>query len=250
MNLSGKTIVVTGASSGIGSMISRKIAESGGTTILFGRDQTRLESVYKSLQNSGHLYYSTDITNSDNLEGIIADAVSKTGKISGFVHSAGIQLTLPFRSTKLKSFQEIFAINVFAGFEMARVISKNNNLNTDQGTSFVFISSMKANIGEAGNVAYCASKSALISGSKAIAIELANKKVRSNCILPGFVKTEMTDNFLNNREPEILSQIIKKHPLGLGSTVDIANLAVFLLSDLSSWITGTEIVIDGGYTAQ
>jgi NAD(P)-dependent dehydrogenase (short-subunit alcohol dehydrogenase family) len=104
-------------------------------------------------------------------------------------------------------------------------------------------------LGKEGKVAYCASKSALISGVKAMALELSSKKIRCNTVLPGMIMTEMAEEMFRTLPQSSVDNIISSHPLGLGKPEDVANLAVFLLSDKSSWITGSDFVIDGGYSA-
>ncbi|MEI7981157.1 MAG: SDR family oxidoreductase [Bacteroidota bacterium] len=250
MNLSGKNIVVTGASSGIGAAIAGKISENGGKVILIARDKNRLESVYTSLTNEGHLFYTLDVTKFNEIEPIIADAVSKIGNISGFVHSAGVEITLPFRNMKPENFQYLFNTNVISGFEFARIISKAKYLKSEISSSFIFLGSIMSLVGQEGKIGYCTSKSALLTGVKAMALELATKNIRCNCVLPGVVQTPMVQKMFNELPELSVTSIKSKHPLGLGMPVDIANLVLFLLSDLSTWITGTEIVIDGGYTAQ
>lgn len=249
ISLEGKRILVTGASSGIGKAVSCFSASLGASLILIARKQEKLEDLYNSLPGKNHEYYSLDITDYNKTEEVIINSINKNGFINGFVHSAGIEKTLPLKASTYKIFKEIFEINVFAGFEIARIISQKNNINP-LGASYVFISSVMGQTGESGKIAYCSSKSALISGIKAMAIELAQKKIRCNCVLPGIVKTEMVNNLFDSIPLESKNSIIKKHPLGIGKPEDVASLVCFLLSDHAGWITGSEYVIDGGYLAQ
>jgi NAD(P)-dependent dehydrogenase (short-subunit alcohol dehydrogenase family) len=120
----------------------------------------------------------------------------------------------------------------------------------ENGASFVFISSVMGILGQSGKVAYSSSKGALISGAKAMALELAKKKIRVNCILPGVVETEMSNEMFQKLSEESKKSILEMHPLGLGKPEDIANACAFLLSDASGWITGTNLLVDGGYSAK
>ncbi len=248
-DLIGKRVLVTGASSGIGKAVAQHAASLGASLILLGRNIERLEEVFHSLQGENHEYYVIDITDYQQIENIIRSTVANSGTISGFVHSAGIEKTLPFKASTPKIFKEVFETNVFAGFEIARILSQKSIVNA-KGASFIFISSIKGRLGESGNIVYCSSKSALLAGIKAMALELASKKIRCNCVLPGMVQTEMVEKLFASLPPESKNNIIKKYPLGLGKPEDIATLISFLLSDQSRWITGSEYIIDGGYSAQ
>ena len=247
--LNKKNIIVTGASSGIGRGCAITFSQLGANVILIGRNKERLENTYNKLDKGNHLIVSQDITEYDKLEEVVNTAVEKVGKISGFVHSAGIEMTLPLRSMNPSCYEDMFAINVISGFELARIISKKKYLD-ENGASFVFISSVMGMLGQAGKVGYCSSKGALISGAKAMALELVSKNIRVNCILPGVVETEMSNKMFQGLSVESKREIIDMHPLGLGKPTDVAYVCVFLLSDAARWITGTNLVIDGGYSAK
>jgi len=248
INLESKRILITGASSGIGRAVAQQAASLGASLILLGRNNERLKATYDSLQGTGHEYYSVDITDYTLVEEIIRSSVANAGFINGFVHCAGIEKTTSFKASTTKLFKEIFEINVFAGFEIARLLSQKKIVNPT-GASQVFISSVNARLGGVGKIMYCSSKSALLSGVKAMALELAIKKIRCNCVLPGYVNTEMVKKLFDSISAEAKQEIINKHPLGIGEPEDVAFLVCFLLSDKAKWITGSEYVIDGGYSA-
>jgi len=248
-DLDHKNIIVTGASSGIGRQCAITFSQLGANVILIARNKERLKKTYNKLDKGNHLIISQDITEYNKLEEIVNTAVDKVGKISGFVHSAGIEMTLPLRSMTPSYYENMFAINVISGFELVRIISKKKYLD-EKGASFVFVSSVMGILGQAGKVSYCSSKGALLSGAKAMALELAKKNIRVNCVLPGVVETEMSNKMLENLPDESKKSIIDMHPLGLGKPEDIANTCTFLLSDASRWITGTNLIIDGGYSAR
>lgn len=248
-NLKNKNIIATGASSGIGRQCAITFSQLGANIILIARNEERLKETFNKLDKGNHLFISQDITEYAKLEEVINNAVDKVGKISGFVHSVGIEMTLPLRSMQPSYYEDMFAVNVISGFELARIISKKKYLG-EKGTSFVFISSVMGILGQPGKVAYCASKGALILGAKAMALELAKKNIRVNCILPGVVETEMSNKMFQGLSEESKKEIIDMHPLGLGKPEDIANTCAFLLSDASRWVTGTNLIVDGGYSAR
>ena len=248
-NLKNKNIIITGASSGIGRQCAITFSQLGANVILIARNEERLKDTFNKLKKGNHLTISQDITEYNKLEEVVNTAVDKVGKISGFVHSAGIEMTLPLRSMRLSYYKKIFSVNVISGFELARIISKKKYLDKNVA-SFVFISSVMGILGQAGKVGYCSSKGALISGVKAMALELASKNIRVNCILPSVVETEMSKKMFENLPEESKKSIINMHPLGLGKPEDIANACVFLLSNTARWITGTNLIVDGGYSAK
>lgn len=248
-SLEGKNILITGASSGIGRQCAISCSKMGANVILIARNEARLKETYSKLENGTHFYYILDLTNNNEIETIVKEIVSKIGKISGFIHSAGIEMTLPLKVLNHSYYEQAMSINAISAFELAKIISKNKYISSE-GTSYVFISSVMAQLGQPGKIAYCASKGALTSGAKAMALELANKKVRVNCVLPGMVKSEMSDKLLSTLSAEAISKIELMHPLGLGTVDDVANACIYLLSDASKWITGTNLIVDGGYSSK
>ena len=248
-SLENKNILITGASSGIGRQCAITFSQLGANIILIARNKERLKETYNKLDKGNHLIISQDIIEYDKLEQIIKYSVEKVGRISGFVHSAGIEMTLPLRSMQPSYYEKMFSVNVIAGFDLAKIISKKKYINKERA-SFVFISSVMGILGQPGKIAYCSSKGALISGIRAMALELAKKNIRANCILPGVVETEMSNEMFQKLSEESKKSILEMHPLGLGKPEDIANACAFLLSDASRWITGTNLIVDGGYSAR
>lgn len=246
-SLQGKNILITGASSGIGRQCAISCSQMGANVVLIARNEERLKKTFDKLEPGNHLYYSQDITKYHKLESIIKNAVNAVGKISGFIHSAGIEMTLPFNVLTPAKFEEVYSINVISAFNIAQLISKKKYIGAK--ASFVFISSIMAQLGQPGKIGYCSSKGALISGARAMALELVHKQIRVNSILPGMVKSEMSLKLLNTLSDDAKREIDKMHPLGIGSVNDVANACIYLLSDASKWVTGTNLIVDGGYSS-
>jgi len=249
LNLNNKNIIITGASSGIGRQCAITFSQFGANIILVARNKEKLEQTFNKLNKGNHIIFAQDLTEYNKLEEIINISVGKIGRISGFVHSAGIEMILPLKGMQPSYYEKMFAINVIAGFEIAKIISKKKYLD-EKGASFVFISSIMGILGQPGRIGYCSSKGALVSGVKAMSLELAKKNIRVNCILPGVVDTEMSNEMFQRLSEESKKEIIDMHPLGLGMPEDIANASAFLLSDAAKWMTGSNLIIDGGYSAK
>lgn len=247
LSLENKNILITGASSGIGRACAILASELEATVILVARNEQKLQDTFGSLKPGNHLILSQDIRKYDQLERMIEQSVQQVGKINGFVHSAGKELSCLLQLSDHSLYEDIFSVNVIAGFEIARILSKKQYL-SPEGASFIFMSSVMGIRGNRGLTAYCASKASLLGGVRSMATELARKKIRINSLLPGCVQTPMLDSLFSNYPENAINELIKKHPLGLGAPRDVANLVMFLLSDLSAWMTGSEIVIDGGYS--
>lgn len=248
-SLTDKNIVITGASSGIGKQCAISCSQMGANVVLIARNEERLKETCNLLNKGNHLYFSQDITEYDKIESIISEIVSKLGKIHGFIHSAGLEVTLPLKMMKPEYYEKLFSINVISGFESARIISQKKYFDSN-GSSFVFIASVRGFLGEPGAIGYCSSKGALISGVKAMALELINRNIRVNCVSPAIVETDMTKKLFDNIPEDSKNEILKMHPMGFGKPEDVANACIFLLSDASRWITGTNLIVDGGYSTR
>ena len=248
-SLKNKNILVTGASSGIGRKCAISCSQMGAKVVLIDKDNKGLKQTFDLLKSENHLYYSHDLTNYSGLEPIIKDAVSKLGKISGFVHSAGIEITLPLRMMKPESYERLFAVNTVSCFEISKILSSKKYVSRT-GSSFIFIASIRGVLGESGAIGYCSSKGALIAGMKAMALELANRNIRVNCISPAIVETVMTKQLFEQVSEESKNEILNMHPMGFGEPKDVANACIYLLSDASKWVTGINLIVDGGYSAR
>ncbi|MFP3832312.1 SDR family NAD(P)-dependent oxidoreductase [Chryseobacterium sp. SIMBA_028] len=248
-SLKNKNILITGASSGIGRSCSVECSKSGANLILIARNEEELQKTISMLAPETKTQtIITDIAECENLEELIAEKVSELGKISGFIHCAGVEKTLPLKKHTPQLYHDIFAINVIAGFEIAKILSLKKY--KTETSSFVFISSVAGMVGEIGKAAYSSSKGAVISGARSMAMELSRSNVRVNSISPAMVNTPILEKMFENIGEAAAEEILKKHPLGIGTPEDVANACIFLLSDAARWITGSNLVVDGGYSAQ
>lgn len=248
-SLSNKTILITGASSGIGRSCAVQCSKMGASLLLMGRNVDELNRTVSELQPGTKVeIIVADFSKMVDLELVIAEKIVTIGKIAGFIHCAGVEKTLPLKKQTSEVFQSIFDINVLAGFELAKIISLKKY--KAEKASFVFIASVAGMVGESGKTIYSASKGAVISGARSMSMELARSDIRVNSISPAMVKTPILEKMFDGIGEDATQNIIKKHPLGIGEPEDVANACVFLLSDAAKWITGTNLVVDGGYTAQ
>lgn len=249
MLLQNKNILITGASSGIGRQTAISCSRQGANLLIIGRNADRLQETFKQLQPGNHISMTLDITDYALTENILKPALLEFGKLHGVVNAAGISTTLPLKMLSPSTMTTFFEANVNAAINLTRICVSRKTI-ADEGASILFFSSVMGLVGEAGKTMYSATKGALISASRSLAIELAPRKIRVNAISPGVVVTPMTDNAVYSQDEASRQKIIDLHPLGLGTPDDIAAVCIFLLSDASRWITGTNLVVDGGYTAR
>lgn len=249
-DLEGKNIIVTGASSGLGRQVAISCSRMGARIVLMARNEERLQETQAEMQNTGiHIPVSVDLVEFDKTESILGEVVTRIGKIDGVVNCAGISSTLPLRSVSPEKLLNIFNINVFAAYQLTRIVS-NPKYFSPEGGSILFISSVAGMVGENAKSAYSMTKGALIAGARSLAVELAAKKIRVNSISPGLVVTPLNSNAEHITNPEKRQALENQHLLGLGLPEDVANACIYLLSDASRWVTGTNLVVDGGYTAR
>lgn len=241
-NLLGKKILVTGASSGIGKACAIRASELGAKVVVCGRNEARVQETLDSLRGPDHSCFVGDLTKVDVIQTLV-DGVSE---LDGVVFSAGEARTLPFLFSDQNAFQDVFNINFFSPTELLRLLAKTKALKNS--ASVVFISSLASgNKLAVGNTVYGTSKAAVNSVVQYAALELSAQKIRVNAICPGVVNTPMVGGHNDKLKELVLGNQVKNCPLKrLGEPEDIANMAVFLLSDASSWVTGQTICVDGG----
>ena len=243
-SLAGKTILVTGASSGIGQTTAIECSQMGATVVITGRDEERLQATFDQLAaaQEEHVKLLADLTIPDEVDRFVASLPP----LDGAVLCAGNSTTLPLQFGSREKFDEMFDVNFFAPVELLRLMYKKKVL--QKGASVVLIASIGGTHSfMPGNGVYGASKAALNSVMKYAAREYASRKVRVNSICPGMVDTPLIHRGTITEEQ--LADDAKRYPLGrYGRPEDIANGAVYLLSDASSWLTGHDLVIDGGFS--
>jgi NAD(P)-dependent dehydrogenase (short-subunit alcohol dehydrogenase family) len=243
-SLTNKNILVTGASSGIGKQIAISTAAMGASVHVTARDANRLSNTLKQLGDGHHRYYLADLTIDEELDAL-TDALPN---LDGLVLSAGIVKTLPFKFVTHAELDTIMQTNFFSPVVLLNKLLRKKKLN--KNCSVVFISSIGGNfIGAKGNSMYSASKGAINAMQKVIALELAPQKIRVNNVSPGMVRTEMLENTTAFSQEQI-EKDEKNYPLGYGEVTDVANAVIYLLADASKWVTGTSLLIDGGFTIQ
>jgi NAD(P)-dependent dehydrogenase (short-subunit alcohol dehydrogenase family) len=247
MNMTGRCIVVTGASSGLGRETAICLSQLGSRVILVARDFEKLERTAVILEGVGHGIEPFDLSNCDGVSLWMKGLVKRHGLIDGVVHAAGVQLTRPIKDWRMSDCEKLMNINLNACFALAKGFRQKGVHRV--GGSIVFLSSVAGLVGEIGLSIYTASKSAIIGITRSLAVELVRDGIRVNAVAPGFVHTEMVEGLLGSMPPEYLETLAAKHPLGLGKPIDVAHAVVFLLADTGRWITGTTLVVDGGYTA-
>ncbi len=249
-SLAGKNIVVTGASSGIGRKTAIACSEAGARVILLARNSERLNETLVSLKNPDyHLAFPVDLLDAEALELLVKQIVEKAGRLHGLVNAAGISTTMPLKMTSPAKLNDYFNSNVVTAVNLSRIITKSTYMTPDGGSVILF-SSVMGMVGEVGKTIYSITKGALIAASRSMALELAPRKIRVNAISPGVVLTPMSQQAVYSQDKESLDKVTALHPLGLGLPEDIANACVYLLSDASRWVSGSNLVVDGGYTAR
>ena len=237
-SLEGKAILVTGASAGIGRGIAIACAGMGAKVILTARNQERLQETFSQLEGEGHLIIPADLTKAEQRAALIETCP----ELDGLVQCAGVMNRVPGKSIGKEDIESVFAPNVEAPMLLQAELLQERKINKE--ASIVYMASIAARSAAAGNALYSASKAALISYAKCLALELAPRKIRVNCICPAMVWTDLA---LVGATKEELETDQQKYPLKrYGNPEDIANLALYLLSNASGWMTGSCVEITGG----
>ncbi len=238
-----KIAIITGGGSGIGLAITRKFVANNITTIIIGRDQSKLDATQQEL--GPHCVPVTfDLARIHEIPAMVKELQDKYGHIDILVNNAGINLKKEFTEVSDEEFQRIITTNVNAVFALSREVVK-DMLQKGNG-SIVNISSMASQYGLPKVIAYTASKSAIEGMTRAMAVELSPKGIRVNCIAPGFIATDMSAKALDN-DQERKQKVLSRTPMGaLGNPSDVADAALFLASDEAKYITGVVLAVDGG----
>ncbi|MFH6955652.1 SDR family NAD(P)-dependent oxidoreductase [Pseudoalteromonas sp. XMcav1-K] len=237
--------LVTGVSSGIGFAIAELLLHQGHKIVGVSRSCSDNVKVLKKNFADSFVHESRDLSEDiDSLPKWVIGLSKIHGRFSGFVHAAGVLQVLPLRFNSQQKMLDIFTLNVFSALQIAKGIA-DKRVKHEDGASIIFIASIAANSGATGTINYSASKGALISAMKSMAKELSPDGIRVNSISPGLVKTDMT---LNLNSESFFARMEQQYPLGLGGVEDIAEAASYLISCQSKWITGTDLIVDGGIT--
>jgi NAD(P)-dependent dehydrogenase (short-subunit alcohol dehydrogenase family) len=241
-HLHNKTVLVTGASSGIGRQIAISCSEMGAKVVVTGRDKERLHETFSSLHGEGHSQFICNLLNEEERLKLAEDIPA----LDGVVHCAGIVSPTPTKYIEEKHIRQVMGSNFELPILLTGRLMRSKKIN--HGASFVFMSSISSHYPYNGGSLYTASKAAIESYSKNLAFENYTRGIRSNCISPAMVDTpiyQQTKEGMYGVSPEKYPSL---YPLGIGKPEDVANAAIFLLSDASKWITGTNILMDGGYS--
>jgi NAD(P)-dependent dehydrogenase (short-subunit alcohol dehydrogenase family) len=240
--LEGKKILVTGASSGIGKAIAIESSKMGANVIITGRNEKRLRDTFSKLEGSGHGLIVADLSIKEEIERLHKELPV----IAGLVNCAGLTKVVPFSFATRDSFEDVMNVNFFAPTELTRLMVKSKKIG--KGGSVVFISSVSGVYCSAvASSIYSSSKGAINGLVKGVALDLAPKGIRVNSVNPGMIDTDIFSGSAITEEQ--LKEDMKRYPLGrYGKPEEVANAVIYLLSDAASWTTGSNLLIDGGYT--
>ena len=242
-NTEKKVVIVTGGGSGIGYAIARKLANDNITTLIIGRDQQKLDAAKKTIGDNIHPI-PFDLTDLPAIPQLVNSIIQQFGTVDVLVNNAGINLKKELLDVTDADFLQIMNTNVLSMFSLSREVCR-HMVAMGKG-SIINISSMASQYGIPKVIAYTASKSAIEGMTRAMAVELSPKGIRVNCIAPGFIATDMSAKALNN-DPERKAKVLGRTPMGgLGEPADVAEAAYYLASDVSKYVTGVVLPIDGG----
>lgn len=248
-SLENKTVLITGASSGIGRQCAIDCSKMGAKVVLVARNEERLNETLSKMDGEGHFACSFDLTNFAEIPDLVKKVVDAVGPLDGTLHCAGISNTEPLKLYGVERLDEFFKANVFGAMMLTKEICKMKNISKNGG-SIVFFASVMGVVGESCKSAYSLTKGALISGVRSLAAEYGKKNIRMNCVSPGVIETPINANQNYMKDPVLRAQFEAKHLLGLGQCTDISNACIYLLSNASRWVTGQNLIVDGGYTVR
>lgn len=250
-SLENKVIIVTGASSGIGAQCAIDCSKMGARVVLVARNEERLKQTLEQCEEpSRHMILPFDLSSSDGLKETIKDVVAKVGKINGVVNCAGMSSVTPLKLVTDELLNQFFRTNVYSAINLSKEVTRVGNYDKEHGCSIIFFASIMGLCGEKCKTMYSATKGALIAAARSMACELAKNKVRVNVVSPGAIETPINAKLPHMADPELRKELEDKHLLGLGECSDISNACIYLLSDAAKWVTGQNIIVDGGYTCK
>lgn len=238
-SLEGKKVLITGASSGIGRATAVECSKMGAKVVITGRDEDRLSDTYNILEGEGHQAFIADLTSQEDVDHL----VMRIDSLDGLVNNAGIGRNKPVGFIKMEDLESVYRTNVYAGILLTKSLLKKKKIN--KYGSLVFTSSISSLLNTPGIAIYASSKAAITSFMRSCAVELGEKGIRSNAVLPGMVETNLIRR--GDYTEEDMARDKSLYALRrYGKPEEIAHAIIYLLSDASSWVTGTSLVIDGG----
>lgn len=238
-SLKGKTVLVTGASSGIGKTTAIECSKMGARLVITARNEERLNQTLSELEGEGHLALIADLTNEEDVKTL----VSSMPVLDGVVYNAGVGITVPLAFIKDEDLYRVFETNLFSTMKLNKALLRKKRIN--KSASLVFTSSISALFNTPGISLYGSTKAALLSYMRSCACELADRKIRVNAVLPGMIQTDLINGGTLSEDDK--TRDMATYPLKrYGTPCDVAYAFIYLLSDASSWVTGTSLIVDGG----
>ncbi|WP_300686409.1 SDR family oxidoreductase [Chryseobacterium sp.] len=239
-------IILTGATSGIGFETMKDLVKDGHKVVAVARNFEKIQDFLDEAKDNV-VCCPLDLSEVSEIENLFKN-LDFSEKFDALIHCAGMEETVPLTLYNPEKIERIYKLNVFSGIELLRHFTKKKYSN--EGASVVFMSSVMGVLGQPGKIGYCSTKSAVVGLVKSAALEFAKRKIRINAVLPGVVDTPMTQNLFSQLSEDNVKDILEMHPLGIGKTEDVVPTIKFLISSGSKWITGQNIIIDGGYSIQ
>lgn len=244
MDMSGKRILVTGASAGIGRAVCISLSQLGANVVGVGRNKDELDKTMQQLEGVGHSMFAYDLNDFEHYAQLFEHIRNEGDKLSGMIHCAGIARIIPVKAVSFNNMLETMKINYFSFMELVKHFS--NRRNHTESTSVVAVSSINVHYPQKCMSVYSSSKGAIEAAVSSLALELSDKKIRVNSLVAGGIDTGIADMYAGIHTQDLSASIDKLQMLGIGTPTDIAKAACFLLSDASSFITGRQLYVDGG----
>jgi NAD(P)-dependent dehydrogenase (short-subunit alcohol dehydrogenase family) len=240
-HLHDKTILITGASSGIGRQVAISCSKMGARVLINGRDEMRLQETYNQLEGDGHLIVAADLCTEDARQAIAKQVIA----LDGLVHCAGAVKPFPIKFLDQANINEMLVLNLNAPVLLTALLLRSKKLN--KNASLVYLSSISGKHPPKGGSMYGAAKGGLETFVVVLAREIYTQGMRANCISPGMVKTPLYDSAEAAISKDEMDKHIDRYPLGVGYPEDVANAAIYLLSPAARWVTGINLTLDGGF---
>ena len=248
VDLTGKRILVVGASSGIGRQTAITLSQIGARLTLIARNEEKLRQTMQELEGGGHDYFLADVSEVGMIEALIKEIIAKEGPLDGLVYSAGVGTAIPLMQSKPEKVRDAFEVNFFGFFEMVRQVAKKGRFHP--GMRIVGVSSCASLRGDKSKAIYSSSKAAMDSAVRCMAKELAEKNICINTVAPSMTATELYDHYIEKygEDSETNHELLARQYLGIARPQDVANVIAFLISPAARFVTGITMPVDGGLT--